>query len=410
MNKIVQKVTTFLVMVFNLPIYWISNIYPKEKNLWLFGAWGGEKYCDSSKYLFEYVNNQCPTINAIWFTKNKQVLKMVKNKGYTACLAYSLKGYLLSIRAKVGVISVGTGDINKYAIGKMKIVQLWHGIPLKPVVYSDPKKVTKNNLEKLKKLSYIFPFLLKGTDCKGALVVSSSEETKALFSRIFNTKNVKITGYPKYDSLFMNNLKNIKINNFFLEYKKKGFKLGLYAPTYRKKLEFDIVNYLIQNLNIINKRLREMKIILAIRLHPANFKEITIEPSRENFIKSNIRIINDTEIEQDIYSILSIFDFLITDYSSIFFDYLLLDRPIIFTPFDIEQYIQNNDQFLYDYKKITPGPKARDWNEVLEYIHEINDITNTYQKEREKIRNIFHRYVDGNNCKRVYEMIIKEIS
>jgi len=262
----------------------------------------------------------------------------------------------------------------------------------------------------LKKLSYIFPFLLKGTDCKGELVVSSSEETKALLSRIFNVKNVKVTGYPKYDALFLNNFGNTKINNFFLEYKKKGFKLGMYAPTYRKNKEFDIVNYLIQNLNTINKRLREMKIILAIRLHPANFREVTIKHSKENFIKSNIRIVNDMEIEQDIYSILSIFDFLITDYSSIFFDYFLLDRPIIFTPFDIEQYIQDNDQFLYDYEKITPGPKARDWNEVLEYIYEISNFPDKYQKEREKIRNIFHKYIDGNNSKRVYEMIVREIS
>jgi len=100
MNKIAKKIKTFLVFVLNTPLYWISYFTPKNKNLWI------------------------PKIKAIWFTKNKQVLKMVKNKGYTACLAYSLKGYLLSIRAKIGVISTSSGDINKYAIGKMKIVQL----------------------------------------------------------------------------------------------------------------------------------------------------------------------------------------------------------------------------------------------------------------------------------------------
>jgi len=406
----VNKIKTLILCILNLPLYWISCIVNKNKKLWIFGAWGGEKYCDSTKYLFEYINKNCPEIRAIWLTVDNQVLRLIKKKGYESYLSYSLKGYLLSMQAKVGIVTHGLSDVNKWIVGELKVVHFWHGLPLKPVIYTDKKKITINKYKKLKKLSYIFPFFKKDIDFKNALIISSSEETRKQYSKIFNTKNVKITGYPKYDGLFLNNLKNIKINNFFLEYKKRGFKLGLYAPTYRKNTEFDIVNYLIQNLDIINKRLKEMKIILAIRLHPANFKKLIVQPNEGNFLKTNIIIINDMDIEQDIYPILPVFDFLITDYSSIFLDYLLLDKPIIFTPFDIEQYIQMNGQFLYDYEKITPGPKARDWNETLEYIHEIKNIINSYQKEREKILNIFHKYIDGNNSRRVFEMIIKEIS
>ena len=309
----VNKIKTLTLFILNLPLYWISCVINKNKKLWIFGAWSGKKYCDSSKYLFEYINKNFPEIRAIWFTVDNRTLRLIKKKGYEVYLAYSLKGYLLSMQAKVGIVTHGLSDINKWVVGGLKIVHFWHGLPLKPVMYTDRKKIAINDFKKLKKLSYIFPFLKKDIDYKDALIISSSEETRKQYSRIFNTKNVEITGYPKYDGLFLNKPKKQILINFLLEYKNQGFKLGLYAPTYRKNTEFDIVNYLVQNLDIINKRLREIKIILAIRLHPANFKKLIIEHNEGNFLKTNIIIINDMDIEQDIYPVLPLFDFLITE-------------------------------------------------------------------------------------------------
>ena len=54
-------------------IYLFSRILPKDENIWLFGAWFGEKYADNSKYLFEYVNKNLPSVRAIWLTKNESV-------------------------------------------------------------------------------------------------------------------------------------------------------------------------------------------------------------------------------------------------------------------------------------------------------------------------------------------------
>ena len=96
-------------------------------------------------------------------------------------------------------------------------------------------------------------------------------------------------------------------------------------------------------------------------------------------------------------------DILITDYSSVYFDFLLLDRPVIFTPFDIKEYINKDRQLYYDYDKVTPGPRCNNWNEVLIELDKILRGEDGYKKERQQINDYFNKYKDANSSKRVYE-------
>jgi len=107
----------------------------------------------------------------------------------------------------------------------------------------------------------------------------------------------------------------------------------------------------------------------------------------------------------DLYQVLPYTDVLITDYSSIYFDYLLLDKPIIFTPSDIEDYSRNRGLLLEPYDYWTPGPKCYD-QDTLQYeiSKSINDCE-YYQRERLELKNIFHKYQDGKSTKRVTQFI-----
>jgi CDP-glycerol glycerophosphotransferase (TagB/SpsB family) len=120
----------------------------------------------------------------------------------------------------------------------------------------------------------------------------------------------------------------------------------------------------------------------------------------------NIKIIKDCEIEQDIYTIINQFDILITDYSSIYFDFLLADKPIIFAPFDYEEYITKDRELYYNYNEVTPGPKCRNWDEVLDWIVKFKENPKLFKEEREKIKKMFHKYQDGKNCERVFNEIL----
>ena len=114
---------------------------------------------------------------------------------------------------------------------------------------------------------------------------------------------------------------------------------------------------------------------------------------------------NDDDDDDDIYNKLQEFNFLITDYSSIYFDYLLLDRPIIFTPFDIKEYINQDREMYYLYDDVTPGPKAENWTQALKCIDQAFFSEDNFKDAREKICNRFHKFCDDNSSIRVYNEI-----
>ena len=406
-RKILRLLVKLALYILGDLIYFISSLIPKNKNLWIFGAWFGEKYADNSKYLFEYVNKNHTEIEAVWLTQNKITLELIKEKGYKAYLTYSLKGLWLSMRAKVGILSTAMVDINKYVAANMKIVQLWHGIPFKKIMYND--KITFKHPTLFEKMILkVFPFLQKDVNYTNVLLIATSDEVRQRISSAFKSdiKNVKITGLPRNDAFFLPMAEKVPILESILDLKKRGIKVGICMPTHRKEGKSSLACFFSKDLSYINSELHNYKVTLLVKLHFYHLRNTNIFLYKY----SNIIFLKDDDIKQDIYSILPKTDFLITDYSSIYFDYLLLDIPIIFTPFDIENYIKNDREFYYNYEEITPGPKAKNWSEVLQCIKETIEYPDKYKDQRAKLRKLFHKYRDGNSSQRVFNEIVKMIS
>ena len=109
--------------------------------------------------------------------------------------------------------------------------------------------------------------------------------------------------------------------------------------------------------------------------------------------------------QDDIYKVLHTFSMLITDYSSIYFDYLLTNNPIIFTPFDKDNYLKKDREFYYSYDKITPGPHALNWKEVMHNIDNFLLNPALFQDERKLMKNKFHYFQDNESSHRVLKAI-----
>lgn len=326
-------------------IYLISFFSPKSLKIWVFGSWGGHSFADNPKYLYTHIKKNHPKIKAVWLTRNKAVVKSLRRKGCRAHLCDSLGGIWYSCRAGVGVISHGMIDINRFACARMKIVQTWHGTPMKPILLSDPKEETIRKRHKETWLSRVFFFLKKKLQFDKYLVVcSTSDYVSKILRRCFGEKvAVESTGYPRVDGLFSPQLESgvgFKITSF----KKQGKGVGVYMPTYRREGEHDIVQTLLTSSSVIEKQLAANQQVLFVRIHPFDHYKV------RNFQASkNIHFIENDDIDGDIYSVLGLFDFIISDYSSVVFDYLILARPIyLFTP-DREQCVAGNGLFVYDY-------------------------------------------------------------
>lgn len=383
-----EKIKKLFLYLLNLPLYWIARLVPKDENIWIFGAWFGEKYADNSKYMFEYVNKNHPEIRAIWLTKKEETEELIKSKGYEVYKTYSLKGYFYSSKSNYSFISVGAGDVNFFIPAK-NIINLWHGCPLKKIGFDD--KITANYKHSLIKsfLKSIFGFSKQAMN--HSRVISSSRTEAKNLSTAFNKRieNIIVTGLPRND-VFLNHKKSFK-NNMRV----------IYMPTHRNEGELNVSKLFVNDIEMINERLKLHNIELYIKLHFYHMNQMNIK----NY--SNIKAVHDKDIEQDIYSVVPDYDILITDYSSIFFDYLLSDNPIIFAPFDYEKYITKDRELYYDYDEVTPGPKCKNWDEVLEWIVKFKENPNLFKKEREEVKNRFHKYQDGRSCERVFNEIIK---
>ena len=165
---------------------------PKDKNLWVFGAWKGKLYADNSKYLFEYINEKHPEIHAVWISRDRQVTKSVIEKGYKACYRYSLKGMYLCVCAGVSVMTEDTHDISKVLIAGSKMIQLWHGMGIKDVKRFTPKDISKARAHYLE---YTHPYERQYwmTACQDA-IEKYSDTFGVPKDRMF------ITGQPKDDN------------------------------------------------------------------------------------------------------------------------------------------------------------------------------------------------------------------
>ena len=373
----------------NLPSYFISNLFKKDKNLWIFGAWYGQSYSDNSKYFFEYINKNHPEIKAIWLSQNSAVLKEIRAKGFKAFSTFSLTGYFCSFKASVAVVTHSKlTDLNFYAISpRTKIIQLWHGIPLKKIYFDDEKSAQRFRERKSRIKELIFPFLKERFD----LIITTSFEFQAIAGKAFDLpiEKIKITGYPR-DDVFYHTPK-----------KQKKKKKIIYLPTLRKAIGSEIDMFFQYGFDAeqISRILEMNNAELSIKLHPANrFEQKFIDLIG---IFDNIKIL----LNVDIYDSICDYDILITDFSSIYFDFLLTGKPMIFAAFDIDDYQKYDHDLYYEYDEITPGPKTKNWEETIKSAVSILAGNDEYKQQREKIKNKFFKYNDGRNSERVFKEI-----
>jgi len=335
----------------NLIFLWFINIFlgvlrfRKRKNkLWIFGAWGGDSYSDNSKYLFEYVSNNLPSINAVWITGDKKIKNRLIQSNKKCLMCDEPNGLRARLDAGFVFFTNGINDFGKFDLchGAIKIA-LWHGMPLKKMQYATPNsKKRKTNI--FRYLQYITSKIYNQS--KRNISIATSESTKNDLIECFEVKpeDVFITGQPRNDGFFKktsntlikNKLKHTPENSFIL-----------YMPTWRNfnnqdsYLE-DVINELKEDSFFQNEMMKN-KVTLYVKPHP----RISINISSNDNI-----IILDGNSNFDPQELLCAADVLITDYSSVFIDFALLNRPIHFFVPDLKEYEINNNGLLHPFSSI----------------------------------------------------------
>jgi CDP-glycerol glycerophosphotransferase (TagB/SpsB family) len=144
----------------------------------------------------------------------------------------------------------------------------------------------------------------------------------------------------------------------------------------------------------LNIKLQQINTTLWLKLHP-----LDVSNSIKPLAFSNIKILSGNI---DMYPLLKSFDALVTDYSSIYFDYLLLNRPTIFFAYDLENYLSVDRDMYFDYDEMTPGPIIKTQSELEQEIISIAKSKDEYASERQKIRNRVYDYRGGEASEHIF--------
>jgi CDP-glycerol glycerophosphotransferase len=220
-----------------------------------------------------------------------------------------------------------------------------------------------------------------------------------LIARCFliDPKKFCYLGHPKNDILCKNSGTTKKSLRTIIRNIPEYEKTILYCPTYRRDAptlffpfdDFDPTN--------LAHFLEKNKLIILVRTH------IYSKQSSMNFFSNRV-IPFGFNVCADVNSILPETDILITDYSSIYIDYLLLNRPCIFIPYDLESY-KNKRGFLLDYDSWTPGHKVLTYKEFICAVEDVLSGKDTYKNKRAALRKKFHQYQTENSCEKVFQLI-----
>ena len=397
--KYLPKIISLLIF----PIYCLLHLMPRNKRNWVFGSGVGMSFSDNAKYLFLYCSSK-KEINSYWITKNKVLAESLRNDGLNAYYKYSIMGIWLSITSKVYIYDSRTSCINHWTSGGAFKVSLWHGSPLKTI---DRDITVKNNAFYLGNHSrglkrYFVRMIMPEWFVVADLMIATSEKVKGYFNSAFGCKKIEVTGYPRNDIISNPTLyvKHLVFEQNIIE-SITTKKTILYAPTFRDTNRFDRETPI--NWEHLNALLKKNDTIFLIKLHRHDYS-IAI---KEKF--SHIRVLNN---ESDIYPLFSKVDLLITDYSSIFFDFLLTDKPVLFYPYDIDDYL-TTDRSMYDkYDSVTPGQKAYDFKGFYEKLELFFKEPNSLKQsilDYNVIKKMYNKYNDSYASKRTYQFIASSI-
>jgi len=361
-RKIFKYIKIFL-RIFYWIVYFLSGFFPRDKSIWVFGSLNGKRFADNPKYLFLDLvfNEQGSDIKPIWITRDKKVLNYLKQQNLPVYFLYSFKGIYYCLRGKVWIYDHKSNDICYWLSNGVVKINLWHGIPLKRIEW-DSKILEYFNCGILMKiLIYIFsPWNYE----KPNFVLSPTSITDKIFTSAFrvNENNIVKVSYPRVKAILYPEKFNFKTKKVMTLQKCKLYsnkKIILYTPTFRNLFEEKITQVL--DFDILSDYLLRNNLIMLIKFHPNSKLNNVIK----NSSFKNIYILDKFE---DVYEYLFITDILITDYSSIFFDFLYLDRPIIFFPYDLETYIKRERELYFNFNEYTPGPKVFSMKELLNNI------------------------------------------
>jgi CDP-glycerol glycerophosphotransferase len=361
---------------------------PLKENYILFESFFGKNYSDSPKYVYEYLAKNFPgKYKFIWVIDKKNTKIPYR---HTKIKRYGIRYSYYLARSKYFVFNGRQPDWVIKRKGNI-FLQTWHGTPLKKLVFDidDISSATPKYKQQVYKQSRAWDYLIAPN--------AFSSET---FRRCFMFENEMLeTGYPRNDILHDPNRAAIAEQIKSRLGIPKDKKAILYAPTWRDDEFYAKGQYKFElhlNLETMRQQLGD-EYVLLLRTH--YFIADSIDVSGLNGFAYNLSKYD------DISELYLISDILITDYSSVFFDYANLKRPMLFFTYDLEKYRDVLRGFYFDIEKEVPGPLLFTTEEVVDAVKNVDAIGGKYSQRYKDFYQRICEWEDGHAAEKVVKSV-----
>jgi len=372
----------------------------RANDRWVFGS--GPGIGEGSLELHRFVRAEHPHLTLVWLARDEADVSAARVLGMAAFRKSSARGLLETLRARVVVVTHGFGDVNRYGTRSAIIVQLWHGIPLKLIQLDSPATLALGIPGARLLRGLLRSLYRRGFSAITVLPAASECVAVRLRTAFALTAQVVVTGDPRNDVLARTTVESARAHAFALiGCADTQQRLLLFAPTWRDG-ESDPGAPDDDEWMAISAALERNDTLLVVRPHPLGVGEYGAGP-----LASDRILLLGADRVTDITPLLRAFDALITDYSSIAFDFSLTGGPIFFLAPDEESYTTTRG--LYEpYRVFSGGREVRSWAAILLQLerytvdsHWAADVL----AHTERLANRHFAFRDGENTARVYKEI-----
>lgn len=366
----------------NLTVYPLLSLAPRDERRWAFGHQGGQ-FAGNAKYLYLWLSIYRPDIQASWITPDTALQRFLTSSGYRSHYKWSLGGIAHALRSSAHLFDHSVSDVNLLVSGGAKIINLWHGVGLKPTQFGDTggvvsrhRKYERNWLTRALFLDY-----LKRPD----IVVTTSPFMQAHFSRQFDLPRERCPklGYPRLDPASDATLRAVALN---LDARRSADNFGdafseryVYLPTYRDT-ERPFLEEALPDFGKLSEALKKRDAVLYVKLHPRT----------KGMIPDRYENIRPWPAGLDFYAHIHEVDILITDYSSVLYDYLFVrSRGAILYTFDLARYLEEDRVLLYPYEENVAGVRASSFVDLCAALESGKALQSSCDKQVRRVRERF---------------------
>jgi CDP-glycerol glycerophosphotransferase (TagB/SpsB family) len=389
-----------------------ARLVPRQKRLWVFGC--GSGVGEGALALLQFARSENPSLRLVWLARNDRDLRDAAALGIRAVRKDSWRGFRLTLRAGVIVITHGFGDANRYATSNAVVVQLWHGVPFKRIHLDSPATL------RLPLISRLTPArtLLRQAYVRSARGISLFATASALSATRIRSafalpaERVIVTGDPRDDVLLQGDAGERRdsarrlVASILADPRASTARLLLYAPTWRDGEKDPAVPSVTDWRGIVDY-LEASDSLLVIRSHPLGAGDYSAGLAQS----SRIRLLTPDQAV-DATPLLPAFDAVITDYSSIAFDYALVGGLLLYLAPDVAEYTSSHG--LYErYRDFSGGFEVTSWPALiaqLEAADRDEALRAGLLAHSAWVAARAHAFKDGQNSARVFAAIARRVN